>query len=186
MESLANCHFCKRALETTFVWAVRGQPVEPVVTHAVWTDTSRGRIGVCNICYEQKRFDGLSRKDVGALHYMFGEAYSETAGDYSVSVKRLRGAFTLCPCPEIEGALGYAYWKTGEIHVAKAVRHCRSSIRKQPNHFGASKSFAVLRREDRDFKKLKAQLDATGSSVKSVAAEFPGQRVRRQKPDRKR
>jgi len=174
-----NCHFCKRALETTFFWVARGQPLEPVITHAVWADTSQGRIGVCNLCYEQERFNGLTSRDIGALHYLFGEPYSETAVDYLVSVKRLRRAFALCPCPEIEGALGYAYWKTGQM--AKAVRHCRSSVRQQPNHFGASKAFTVLKREDREFDKLKDHLDTMGRRVKSVAAEFPGQRIRRPK-----
>lgn len=175
------CHFCRRELETTFYYVVRGQPKQPVVTRSVWADTSLGRIGVCNVCYEQERFDGLTLQDVGVLHYMFGDAYDEDSENYEVSLRRLRRAFALCPCPEIEGALGYAYWKTGQID--EAVRHCRSSISQQPNHFGASKAYHVLKREDPAVRKLTEQLRAAGRRIKSVAAEFPGQRIRRQKHD---
>ena len=148
-----------------------------MVTHSVWVDTSFGRIGVCNICYEQERFDGLTSEDIGSLHYMFGNPYSEDAEDYVISLERLRRAFALCPCPEIEGALGYAYWKVGRTD--EAVRHCRSSLMQQPNHFGASKAFYVLKREDTHVTEFADRLRAEGRRVKSLAAEFPGQRIRR-------
>jgi len=172
-----HCHFCRRKLESHYYRVVVGQPEEPRITHPVWVDTSLGRIGVCNICYEQKRFDGLTSEDVGALHYMFAEPYSEHADDYAVSLKRLQRAFELSPCPEIEGALGYAYWKVGRIR--EAVRHCRSSLAQQPNHFGASKAFYVLKKEDPSVGEFTKRLRAKGKRIKSVAEEFPGQRIRR-------
>jgi hypothetical protein len=171
-----RCHFCRKELETDCYLHVVGQPEEPMITHAVWVDTSLGRIGVCNICYEHGRFDGLTAEDIGGLHYMFGDPYSEHADDYAVSLKRLRRAFALSPCPEIEGALGYAYWKVGR--TKEAVRHCRSSLSQQPNHFGASKAFYVLTREDPRVSEFAKHLRGTGKHIKSMAAEFPGQRIR--------
>ncbi len=150
-----------------------------MVTHAIWADTSLGRIGVCNICYEQERFGSFTSEDIGALHYMFSHPYSEDAADYTVSLERLQRAFALCPCPEVEGALGYAYWKVGRKD--EAVRHCRSSLAQQPNHFGASKAFYVLKREDSDVGEFADRLRAAGRRIKSVAAEFPGQRIRRRR-----
>src|SRR6266487_6708987 len=108
-----RCHVCHRELEPTYHFVVTGQPEEPMVTHAIWADTSLGRIGVCNICYEQERFGSFTSEDIGALHYMFSHPYSEDAAHYTVSLERLQRAFALCPCPEVEGALGYAYWKVG-------------------------------------------------------------------------
>ena len=176
--AMNRCHFCQRELEeVTFYIVVSGEPAEPIVTHAIWADTSVGRIGVCNLCYEQERFTGLASKDVGILHYMFGEPYSEDAENYRLSLKRLQRAFALCPCPEIEGALGYAYWKLGRTR--EAVRHCRSSLTQQSNHFGASKAFYVLKREDPDFRILAERVRATGHRIKSVAEEFPRQRIRK-------
>ena len=173
------CHFCDRELEPTWHIVVVGQPAEPMVTEAIWADTSLGRVGVCNVCFEQERFDGLTSKDIGTLHYMFSHPYSEDAGDYMVSLHRLQRAFALSPCPEVEGALGYAYWKVGRAD--EAVRHCRSSLSQQPNHFGASKAFYVLKREDSGVGEFAERLRAVARRIKSVAAEFPGQRIRRPK-----
>ena len=163
-----RCHFCDRELEPTYHFVVVGQSANPMVTKAIWASTSLGRIGVCNLCYEQQRFDGLTSQDIGALHYMFGDPYSEDAKDYAVSLERLQRAFALCPCPEVEGALGYAYWKLGR--TAEAVRHCRSSLTQQPNHFGASKAFYVLRREDSDVGALTERLRA-GQRIKTPTHE---------------
>ena len=178
-----HCHFCHRELEPLYHLVDVGQPEEPMVTHSVWADTTLGRIGVCNICYGRERFDGLTSEDISALHYRFGHPYSEDADDYVVSVERLQRAFALCPCPEIEGALGYACWKAGR--TADALRHCRSSLTQQPNHFGASKAFYVLKREDPQLKEFTDRLHATGRRIKSVAAEFPGQRIRRPRHERR-
>jgi tetratricopeptide (TPR) repeat protein len=178
-----RCDLCHRELEPTYHFAVAGQPTEPMVTHAVWATTSRGRIGVCNICYEQKKFDRLTDEDIGTLHYMFGDPYSEDSDDYAVSLARLRRAFALCPYPEVEGALGYAYWKLGR--KKEAIRHCRSALTRQPNHFGASKAFYVLKREDADVREFTQRLRAAGRRIKSLAAEFPRQRIKKPRHDAK-
>lgn len=72
-----RCHFCRRELEPAEHFVDVGQPARPMVTHAALADTSLGRIGVCNICYNQERFDGLTSEDIATLHYMFGDPYSE-------------------------------------------------------------------------------------------------------------
>jgi hypothetical protein len=178
-----KCHYCQRDIgeQTFFVVTVTNGVTEPFPTHSVWADTSLGRIGICNLCYEGGKFDGLSNIDTATLHYLFGAPYreDEDVADYQVSLARLKLSFELSPCPEVEGALGYAYWKLG--HNDLAVRHCLSSISQQPNHFGASKAFHVLRREYGGFKRLAEQLKAKGRRIKSVAEEFPGQLIKKPK-----
>jgi hypothetical protein len=177
----SRCHYCQRDIgeQTYFVVTVKNGVPEPFPTHSVWVDTSLGKIGVCNLCYERGKFDGLTTDNIATLHYCFGDPYREDVDDYQVSLKRLKFSFELSPCPEFEGALGYAYWKLG--HNDLAVRHCLSSLTQRPNHFGASKAFYVLRREYDGFKKFAKQLKAKGRRVKSVAEEFPGQRIRKRK-----
>jgi hypothetical protein len=94
-----------------------------------------------------------------------------------VSVARLKRPFELSRCPEVEGALGYAYWKLGQSELA--IRHCLSSVTQQPKHFGASKAFHVLRREYNGFKEFARQFKSNRRRVKSVAEEFPGQRIKK-------
>jgi hypothetical protein len=154
---------------------------EPFATQAVWANTSLGRIGICNLCYERGKFDGLSSHDIATLHYLFGDPYreDEDVADYQVSLARLKRSFELSPCPEVEGALGYAYLKLGQNDLA--VRHCLSSLTQQPNHFGASKAFYVLRREYDGFAEFAKQLMAKGRRIKTVVEEFPGQRISKPK-----
>jgi hypothetical protein len=177
-----KCHYCQGELEPAYlVVTVKNGVAEPFVTQSVWADTSLGRIGICNLCYERGKFDGLTTDDIATLHYHFGNPYyeDEDVADYQVSLARLRLSFELSPCPQVEGALGYAYWKLGQND--SAVRHCLSSVSQQPNHFGASKAFHVLRREYGGFRRFAEQLKAKGRRVKSVAEEFPGQRIKKPK-----
>jgi hypothetical protein len=178
-----KCHYCQCDIgeQTYFFVTVRNGVPEPFPTHSVWVDTSFGKIGVCNLCYERGKFDGLTTDNIATLHYLFGDPYreNEDVNDYQVSLERLKLSFELSPCPEVEGALGYAYWKLGQNDFA--VRHCLSSVSQQPNHFGASKAFHVLRHGYHGIKEFAKQLKAKGRRVKSVAEEFPGQRIRKPK-----
>ena len=176
-----KCHYCQCGIgeRTYFFVAVKNGVAEPFPTHSAWVDTCLGRIGICNLCYERGKFDGLSTDDIATLHYLFGGPYDEDAdvAGYQISLERLKLSFELSSCPEVEGALGYAYWKLGQNDLA--VRHCLSSLTQQPNHFGASKAFYVLRREYDGFKEFAKRLKAQGRRVKSVSEEFPGQRIRK-------
>jgi hypothetical protein len=111
----------------------------------------------------------------------FGDPYGEDGdvADYQVSLARLKLSFELLPCPEVEGAMGYAYWKLGQNNLA--VHHCLSSLTQQPNHFGASKAFYVLRHEYDGFEAFAKRLKAKGHRIKSLREEFPGQRIRKPK-----
>src|SRR5260221_1821801 len=116
-----RCYFCRCELQPLYVIITEGGKPQREFNYAVWADTSVGRIGVCNVCYEEKRFDRLTSSDIATLHYSFGSPYQEDA-DYKVAIKRLKLAFELSPCPQIEGALGYAQWKLGRNR--RALRHC--------------------------------------------------------------
>lgn len=114
-----------------------------MVTEAVWVDTTLGRIGVCNICYEQERFDGLTPEDIGAIHYMFGAPFSDDEErDYQRSIVILTKAAALLSVPEVQSALGYAHWKAGDRQLGISL--CREALERQPQHFGQEKAKQVL------------------------------------------
>jgi hypothetical protein len=138
-----HCHFCHRELEPTHYYVITGQEPTDIVRRAIWVDTTLGRIGVCNICYEREHFYGLTSEDIGAIHYMFGWPFSDDEDiDYQESVAILTKASALLPVPEVLSALGYAHWRAGDQELA--ARLCRDALERQPHHFGHEKARKVI------------------------------------------
>ena len=136
-----RCHFCRTELVSLHGVAVGER--KPAAAHSIWADTSRGRIGICSACYELEQFEGLSTKDIGAIHYMFGTAYlSSEDSDFRRSIDILTRAVELLPVPEVQSALGCAHWRAGNRPIALTL--CREALERQPTHFGHEKARAVL------------------------------------------